>query len=435
MVAKAKTEPWWNRVWCARKKAMNDPHKYCDIMLHIVKTIKKQTLITPEETKFMRHLRGYKLARKAFECGKGRKWSDDELKAVLKKLFHVVRLIKKKQCSNKKTSCEGANASDLEQSMLLAKNSTPPMWLSILSGVESLTTTNAAPIKRVVLEAMKLGAETEISQGGMQRLQHAMTSMKKGGSYQFNNGRALKQTVLSVISAHVHTAGYTEPVLPIKISLSDTKKRVLNKDKAIDKDLDEKNDWRYTLGTISGMISNNSNPIKARVRLAIHQAEGDVAIQDKMRNILKCTPCETNSCSMLKKEIGNLLKENTLRKTASNTSSQEDGASAANDVAETFERIRPTVDTAPDRKHAVDHNPRLSDECVYLAAVSGDGRHEYCMKCDRSTMRKIFAYMNSLDTSEYASQKIDDANVPVESIETLNMVPEENVATCERNME
>ncbi|KAK3242567.1 hypothetical protein CYMTET_47726 [Cymbomonas tetramitiformis] len=414
MPSESERLPWWDRVWRIRIRALQNPRKYCGKILRMATKIRKASAISAEASGFLRAVYGCEeacgaLTRDTRGC---ETWSDIELKAMLKRVLRAARCIRQRRPTRlQETGADVNRESEKSSEAPLTEERSPPRWLAILLGVEKLTTTNAAPIKRVVLEAIKLGAGKDISQSGMQRLEHAMTSLKKGGSYQFNNGRALKQTVLSVISTH--TAAYSDPVVPISISSSQTRKKTVKRKGAPnlgDDETSELTDWKRTLGTVGGMVSNNSNPIKTRVRMAIRQAHAQPEIQEKLKGILKCTPCENNSCSMLKREVENVLLE-------ANRAVPEKLIAPADSAKETDIPMETLSESSQPNGQAVQHveNALVEDtsasstaECVYLAAVSGDGRHEYCIKCDHATMRKIFTFVRSLDTSECASQKFED---------------------------
>ncbi|KAK3270847.1 hypothetical protein CYMTET_20777 [Cymbomonas tetramitiformis] len=283
-----------------------------------------------------------------------------------------------------------------------------PPWLGVMRGVELLSTTNAAPIKRVVEVAMDMGAKDALTVVDNERLRNALTSVKKGGTYRFNNGRCLKQTVLSVLSAYV--SKYPSRIPYTQLAISQPLRRERKSTADIDKQHEAGEDWHATLHNLCRMVCNNARPMKRLLRIAAHQAESIPDVHAALVHILRNTPCESNSCSLLKREVKAFLDRHDAARcppiddpvvNASSTSPRSLSTASAAQGATLREG-----NTAA---------PALTDERseeVFLAAISGDGKHEYAMKCDKADLQRIFRYAFSLDRSPQASAKLRDAFGP-----------------------
>lgn len=276
----------------------------------------------------------------------------------------------------------------------------PPAWLGVMRGVELLSTTNAAPIKRVVEAAMEMGGKDDMSLVDIDRLEKALTSVKKGGTYKFNNGRCLKQTVLAVLSTYV--AKYASPVPYTQLSLSLPVRRERKSTTEIDRQYEAGTDWRSTLAKLCGMVCNNARPVKRLLRIAAKQSEHISEVHASVMHILRNTPCESNSCSLIKREIRTFLQQY-------DASAQNMDFATTSAHEDTPEAARPSPAGHLAKKDNSSSAQSRDDEEVLLAVISTNGNHEYAMKCDRNDLRRIFQYMSSIDRSPHASEKFQDA--------------------------
>ncbi|KAK3248827.1 hypothetical protein CYMTET_41737 [Cymbomonas tetramitiformis] len=295
------------------------------------------------------------------------------------------------------------------------ENAPPPAWLGVLRGVELLSTTNAAPIKRVVEAAMDMGAREDMTPSDSERLKKALTSVKKGGTYKFNNGRCLKQTVLAILSVYV--SKYPSPIPYMQLSLSQPVRRERKSTAEIDKRHEAGEDWHATLHSLCRMVCNNARPMKRLLRIAMRQSEGIPAVHASISGILQNTPCESNSCSLVKREVRAFLSRYDASPSSKILGCGVDTLSVPN--RQTLEAK--AAERVLDDGLAIDSDSStagLYAEEVLLAAMSGDGTHEYAIRCDRADMEKIFRYVSSLDRSSHTDVKLRDALGPHASIPT-----------------